>query len=223
MRALSVPRYVAVGVLESLWHFAAAYADDGDLGKFSDEDIAEFIGWDDAKMLLSALESTGWLDGRQIHDWTEHAPDYIKKRLARRTTADSGGQRRPTEPIPNRTDTKPRSRSIDIDSGDLDQKCIDPDQIEALKPVIRQVATVLRNGQTRGRLPDRDRDEAIKLAWLSANRFSEDWLQDALEGVRRKKPKKPAAYLHRSLQNACEKLGTNLGAELKRLTIERKP
>lgn len=238
--ALGVPRYAAVGILESLWHFAATYADDGNLARFTDEDIAAALEWETEASgeLLAALESSGWLDGRQIHDWEQHAPEYIQRRLRQRENRDvkrdeaqrsavkrDEAQRsavlQKVSPTDTDTDTDTVFKRSSIDeSDDDDQKLIRSDQIEELRPTIRQIATVLRNGRPRGRLPDRDRDEAIKLAWLATHKYAENWLHDALEGVRLKRPKKPAAYLHRSLDNACKKLGTTLNTELKRLKVE---
>lgn len=67
-----------------------------------------------AGQLAQAMREAGFLDkGRghalTLHDYWDHAPEYVKKRLARqtdalsaerRTTADTGGRRPPTDPIP---------------------------------------------------------------------------------------------------------------------------
>lgn len=64
--------------------------------------------------LAAAMREAGFLDKGKghalaLHDYWDHAPEYVRKRLARatdaltaerRTTADNGGQRRPTDPIP---------------------------------------------------------------------------------------------------------------------------
>jgi hypothetical protein len=87
---LHLSKWGAVGVLECLWHFAAQYARQGDIGRFSDEQIARAIGWEgDAGQLVVALVRAGWLDECPryrlvIHDWSEHADDTTKKNLARR-------------------------------------------------------------------------------------------------------------------------------------------
>ena len=44
-KALEIPRPYAVGILESLWHLTARYAPQGDIGRFSDEEIARWVGW----------------------------------------------------------------------------------------------------------------------------------------------------------------------------------
>jgi hypothetical protein len=80
------PEAVAVAVLENLWQFAASSAYRGDVGKFSNVDIAEHIGWlADPDALIKLLAEERWLDPHSdpavrlvIHDWADHAPTYIR-------------------------------------------------------------------------------------------------------------------------------------------------
>ncbi len=112
------PLYQVVGLLEALWQLTAADAPLGDIGKFSNEDIAIAVEWQ-AKPdeLIEALVATEWLDESDkfrlvIHHWDQHVPDYLRKRVQRRgesfvtgqngelelanpSTADIGGQRPP--------------------------------------------------------------------------------------------------------------------------------
>ncbi len=89
MRALACPKPMAVGVLELLWHFTARYAPQGDVGRWSDEDIASAVCWSgDASALVRALVVSGWLDENQthrlvVHDWHDHADDAAKKHVQR--------------------------------------------------------------------------------------------------------------------------------------------
>ena len=93
-RLLNVPMYVACGILESLWLFAGQHADDGYIGRHSNEDICDWIEYDgDPDQLVDALVQSRWLDRRhdgtvEIHDWLDHAPTYIKDRWRKR--GDSG-------------------------------------------------------------------------------------------------------------------------------------
>ena len=86
---LNLPRYAAVGLLESLWQFTGRFAPYGDIGRFSDQAIARFIGWDrDAAALIDALVATHWLDrdaaGRLVvHDWNEHADQATRRHMER--------------------------------------------------------------------------------------------------------------------------------------------
>ena len=73
-----------VGILESLWLLTARSAPQGDLGRFSNEEIAATIEWEgDEDLLINTLVETGWIDRDEahrlvIHDWRDHCPNYIK-------------------------------------------------------------------------------------------------------------------------------------------------
>lgn len=89
-RRLSLQTWGAVGILESLWHLTATHAKDGGIGRaFTDEDIANAIGWEgDPEQLVSALVSSGWLDVCDVnrlivHDWDDHCPDFVRGNLGR--------------------------------------------------------------------------------------------------------------------------------------------
>jgi hypothetical protein len=100
---LGIQKWGAVGLMESVWHFTAKYAPQGDIGKYSDEMIAAGIGWnEDPKRLIQALIDCQWAEmsgqGRLlIHDWSEHSDDYADKYLSRHGLlyADGRPARRP--------------------------------------------------------------------------------------------------------------------------------
>ncbi len=89
MRVLRIPKYAAVGILESLWHLTARETPAGNIGKLTDEDIAITLDWGgDAEQLITALVSVRWVDEDPIHrlaihDWSEHSDDATDARLAR--------------------------------------------------------------------------------------------------------------------------------------------
>lgn len=76
----------AVLALIELWCWAAIYKPLGDLRGMDDKDIATAAAWagDEAKF-VEALQKTGWLDGKKLHDWHDHqgyvihAPDRSRK------------------------------------------------------------------------------------------------------------------------------------------------
>jgi hypothetical protein len=89
-RRLSLQTWGAVGILESLWNLTATHAKDGALGKtFTNEDIANYIGWEaDPEVLIEALVSSGWLDICEtnrlvVHDWHDHCPEFVKGNIRR--------------------------------------------------------------------------------------------------------------------------------------------
>ena len=89
MTALELPRYAAVGLLESLWHFTAMYAPSGDLSRYSNMAIALAVDWrGDADKLFDVLVQERWLDRSEhrliVHDWHEHCDDGVHAFLAAR-------------------------------------------------------------------------------------------------------------------------------------------
>jgi hypothetical protein len=89
-RRLNLPHFQAVGVLESLWVFATSNAQDGGIGRHSNEDLAAALEWQgDPDKLIDDLVHTGWLDAHPecrlcIHDWEEHAPNFVKAVVAKK-------------------------------------------------------------------------------------------------------------------------------------------
>lgn len=88
-RRLRVPHWQVVGLLESLWLFTQMNAPAGDVGRFSNEDIAAGLEWDsDADEMIGMLIDCGFLDECEdnrliVHDWEEHAPTYLKGAMAK--------------------------------------------------------------------------------------------------------------------------------------------
>lgn len=82
---ISIPH--AVGILELLFHFTARFAPRGEIGKFSDERIARRLFWEKgAEKLIEGLYRSGWIEFNSthrwvLHDWHEHAPDYVKRQI----------------------------------------------------------------------------------------------------------------------------------------------
>jgi len=87
---LGIEQWAAVGILETLWHWTARYARRGDVGRYSDGQIAQGIHWQEQApgVLIAALVETGWLDTcgdhrLVIHDLADHADDAWRKSLQR--------------------------------------------------------------------------------------------------------------------------------------------
>jgi hypothetical protein len=95
---LNVDLSTAVGLLELLWHFTAKYAPQGDIGRYSDKQIAAALHWHRRSgkkgvptevRLRSALVQAEFMDTSLhhrlvVHDWNEHADQSVKRMLARR-------------------------------------------------------------------------------------------------------------------------------------------
>jgi len=90
-RRLRINRAWAVGILEMLWHFTAQYCPRGDIGRYTDDEIAEACAWPEdrpSRELIEALIECRLLDPHEehrlvVHDWADHAEDSVHTRLAR--------------------------------------------------------------------------------------------------------------------------------------------
>lgn len=88
-RRLNDTRRGIVGLLESLWIGVAKNCPEGDVGRFTDEEIAIMVDWEgDPETLIEALVECRWLDRCDthrlvIHDWAEHCPTYVRGGLAK--------------------------------------------------------------------------------------------------------------------------------------------
>jgi hypothetical protein len=104
IRRLELTPWGAVGVLESLWIFTASYARAGDVGRWTDQEIADGIGWtEDAAELVAGLVETRWLDVDEvhrllIHDWPDHADGACVRALKRDDARRRGVQEREGNP-----------------------------------------------------------------------------------------------------------------------------
>jgi hypothetical protein len=84
-RALNISIPTAIGHLQCLWWWALDYAQDGDLSKYDDYDIADAMMWEgDPPVLAEAMVAARLIEedvgGRRIHDWREYAGRLIERR-----------------------------------------------------------------------------------------------------------------------------------------------
>lgn len=130
-KALGVPRLVAVGLLEGLWHVTIAHAIQGDLGKrCTDDEIEEETGWSElaalfpnAPKLVPTLVAQGFLDEDPVHrllvhDWPDHADQSVQKTLKNRGLEFA----------------RPATR-INPDGGGNDSGNIPPERVEVGEPI----------------------------------------------------------------------------------------
>lgn len=117
MRLLGIPLYRAVGILETLWLLCADCCDEGDIGKYTDEEIADYLGWDgpSASELVRHLSDSGWIDRDNehrllVHDWIEHCPEYIRDRIRKRSARQSKRRKQRTY-VSSKSDKSGQSRT----------------------------------------------------------------------------------------------------------------
>lgn len=88
-KAIGKPPYAALGLMEALTDWAKKYHPNGSLGKCTDAEIEEAVGWDDAEgTMVPLLIDAGFLENHPehrvvIHDWYDHADDSVHMSLAR--------------------------------------------------------------------------------------------------------------------------------------------
>ncbi|MHB1036057.1 MAG: hypothetical protein ACYC0Y_15565 [Pirellulales bacterium] len=98
-RRLGIPHCFAVGVAESMWHFTGKHAPAGNPGKYTNQDIADALGYptDKADDLVAALVEVRLLDEHPtrrlvVHDWPDHCEDAVHMMLARQTQRFADGR-----------------------------------------------------------------------------------------------------------------------------------
>ena len=99
-RVLEMPRWQAVGLLQTLWDLTADHAPRGNVGKLSDEEIADYFGVPVAtwRLWCGALVDCHWLvrddagtydaPGMErfrlvVHHWHEHCEQRARRRVER--------------------------------------------------------------------------------------------------------------------------------------------
>ncbi len=204
MTMTGLGRAATAGTLELLWLFVMDQAPAGDIGKWSDQDIEAELDWNGKDgLLIESLIKARWLDQCEkhrlvIHDWTDHLPEFIKKKVGRGTitialpvwtTADNGGQRRTTA-------ADGGQRRIREGKG---REGKGREEIESVKTTAAAVGCVSESGPPAAKpkksiCPDRldEPDRQKLLAWAATRDFTEshvrwgfnrvkDWSQSKAE------------------------------------------
>jgi hypothetical protein len=89
MAALNVPKFGALGILEAVWHFTGRYAPQGNIGKYTDQAIESWVGWNGRPgAMIEELIRCRWIDQDPVHrllvhDWHQHADKATKNALGR--------------------------------------------------------------------------------------------------------------------------------------------
>lgn len=112
-RRFELELWQARGLLDTLWKFSAENAPRGDIGRFTDEEIAVGLDWRrDPEDLIKTLVDLKWVDRAPapsrllIHDWPEHCEHTVHNALARRLETFADG----TIPSMSRLTEKERSQ-----------------------------------------------------------------------------------------------------------------
>jgi hypothetical protein len=89
-----------MGLMEGIWIFTGIHTPKGNIGRYSDEDIALWMEYpeDRASEMVAALVECEWLDIDQVHrltvhDWSEHAENWVHLKLQKARLLFIDGQR----------------------------------------------------------------------------------------------------------------------------------
>lgn len=131
VRDFKKPLYVVVGILESIWAFTKKNAPQGDIGKWTDEEICDAIEWDGPiDQLIDVLVDRKWLDRCPVHRlvvhaWEEHADNTVKRVLANKglgfVKAHIEGE---TDTPENRTENHTDNRTVGPTKPCLTKPCL---------------------------------------------------------------------------------------------------
>lgn len=122
---LDVALPTAIGHLELLWAFTAKFTPCGDVGRFPSGAMARACHWPgDPATFEAALVSAGFLDRDPehrlvVHDWHDHAPGWVRAKLAKTGQAfigiqpkkTSGGSSEPTSDGSSERTSEPSTRA----------------------------------------------------------------------------------------------------------------
>ena len=245
------PDWKAIGILETMWVNTCDNAPQGDIGKFSNEEIAAMLDWGEeqpqsADELVQILVDCKWLDESEehrlvVHDWHDHAPNYIKGGLARSgkeflskpaeiQDATQGSTLEPTQdssletgPKPSAQDNPGRAASSQVNSSQAKSSqvipaygpppAIETADIPEVKRIANQISKVLRT-----RSPD-DRDFIWQAAIVTERNYSEDWLHQALERVSKATTNR-IGYFRRCCQENAARCHRDFEEDLKSISKE---
>ena len=186
---LKLSKYEALGILETLWQMVGRYTPQGDIGKYSNEEIEAWVEWDgEDGVLIAQLIACGWIDEHPdfrliIHDWEEHVDHTTRTALKRaglepiRSSSSVRTVFAPPEPepVPEPEDKEPKGAgAIQVTAGTLAQNPRPPMTVD-----VQGYMNLL------GVPPDRSAEEAEKYSsdrrrkgWKIGSTPIADWRED---------------------------------------------
>ena len=191
-RVLGIHRAQALGHLELLWSFAAAYAPRGDVGRHDNLEIEEGALWDGGTdQLVEALVECGWLEESPehrlvVHEWDVHATNATRLSLSRRGE-DTFASGAPIRRARTKVDTAKREWADLIpEEGEREQE---REQEQEKERESRQSQTLSRQKRTRNtkRLWPEDgltSEEMFKLErWAADKGFPQELVDAKVEAI----------------------------------------
>jgi len=221
--ALDADKATVCGALYRVWSLADQYTEDGRLVGYTPDALEQNAG---VPGLCDAMQRAGWLvvkpDALVFPRFGEHngqsakrrAQERERKRRVRNSSASDADKKRTREEERERREEPEKEKTL---TSDLDGAMRFSE--EKRGEVLRWVDRIRRDVPCK---VSNDWSLIAKAALLAVTGgFSEDDIEQCLESVRAKKPKKPASWFHKCLSNKAEKYGETLNAML--ATVEIPP
>lgn len=235
-KQLKLPQYAVAGLLEMIWSLAAQYADDGDISKFTVQEIADYCDWEaDPNVMIDALVACRWLDrdGDRIviHDWEDHRPNYVSDRLRKRderrsshkqsdnpgavqdcpnvseNVQDSLGKSSPIQAKPSQAISKPNQISSAA-AASLTAEELAEAEAEIFDLMESQdVDETMRQAD---KLRKADGNLPTAYIWevaVISQALKPGFLSEVATGLRTKAIRKAKAYIDKALRDECEQRG----------------
>lgn len=135
---LGVELPTALGHLELLWAFTGKQAPQGNIGKWPDGAIARACYWmGRPEVFLLALREAGFIDADPVHrftvhDWHDHAPRWVRSKLAREgvaiyCSADCSGDCSPDDSADCSGDSVREGKSKEVKGREVKRACAHDD------------------------------------------------------------------------------------------------
>lgn len=227
-RRLQESRRGIIGLLEGLWLATAKNCPAGDIGRFTNEEIAILVDWDgDPDVLVDALVACGWIDRNDqcrlvVHDWAEHAPNHVSNNLKRwgkrfivPTDDACDPKEHPKEHPKDDPYEHPSEPPKEVTPSQAKPSQTKPNQQLASLRAADEffsldgdgAAAVVRAANTlRKAFRSLDRKALWQVAWI-AHCIDPGLPKDLLDRLREKEVRKPLAYMQGALRGELERKG----------------
>lgn len=206
---------VAIGILERLWHTTANDAIRGDIGRLTNEDIAEAVGWHgDADLLVQMLVDCRWLDAHDeyrlvVHQWHEHAPKYVKGNVTKVGGFVNSAPPN-AEPLGLSLQAEPYGVGAPTQSYPIQSNPIQPNPTQpggSVGLLAVEFDEVRRQGKLLRKLcPSLSTDFIMAVTWVAMS-IQHGLIGDILESLRSKEVRKPDRYIESIMRTACAEAG----------------
>lgn len=235
-RRLGISKCQTVGHLELLWLATAKNAPAGDIGRFTNEEIAIECDWEgDHDAFVDSLVECGFLDHHGecrlvVHDWADHCPTYVRGLLMRwgksfivppKESPKEPPKEIPKEPPrepPRDSPTKPslakpsqtNLAAASLAAADLDFRGVLEDG------TLATAAESLGCALAKRRIVDVDREWIWKHSAVGEV-LRPGFVADTARRVLEREIRKPKAFIEKALRDECRENGIRLDAVLQQV------